>query len=375
MISIMLLAVLLDRPALALRNVALAALIILVITPESLIDVGFQMSFAAVTALVAGYEVIRARREAGGGAAADGGMLRMIGLMIGGILVSTVIASFSVAPFAAYHFHKSQQYALIANLMAVPICNLVVMPAALATLIAMPFGLEAWPLHVMGIGIDAMVWCAYRVAALPGAVAALPAFSAAALAVMVAGGLWLLLWRRSWRWAGIPVGLAGLGLAVATVDRPSVLVGREGALVAVRGKDGQLAAVAARGSAFDLSRWLEYDGDRRPAERVVPDAAFVCDGVGCTARIARGRVLSVARHASAFRDDCVRATVLVTTTPTPPPRTCRGPIVLTRQRLRRAGTHAIRIARDGRVEIENVADRRGRRHWSRRTADIAPDGE
>ena len=75
-------------------------------------------------------------------------------------MLSTLIASAAVAPFAAYHFHKSQQYAVIANLIALPVCNVLVMPAALAALIAMPFGLEALPLWVMGWGIEAMVWVA-----------------------------------------------------------------------------------------------------------------------------------------------------------------------------------------------------------------------
>ena len=90
-------------------------------------------------------------------------------------MLSTLIASAAVAPFAAYHFHKSQQYAVIANLIAIPICNFVVMPAALAALVAMPFGLEALPLWVMGRGIEAMMWVAHRVAELPGAVLHVPA--------------------------------------------------------------------------------------------------------------------------------------------------------------------------------------------------------
>ncbi len=96
-------------------------------------------------------------------------------VFFGGIVLSTLIASAAVAPFAAYHFHKSQQYAVIANLIALPVCNLIVMPAALAALIAMPFGLEALPLWVMGWGIEAMVWVAHRVAEIPGAVLRVPA--------------------------------------------------------------------------------------------------------------------------------------------------------------------------------------------------------
>ena len=149
MISIMFIAVMLDRPALALRNVGLAALAILVVFPESLFDVGFQMSFAAVVALVSIYEALRTYRAWSLVPEIPGAWLVVF---LGGIVTSTLIASAAVAPFAAYHFHNSQQYAVLANLIAIPICNLVVMPAALAALVAMPFGLEAAAAHRHGVG-------------------------------------------------------------------------------------------------------------------------------------------------------------------------------------------------------------------------------
>ena len=146
-------------------------------------------------------------RERPGREAAGRSMLRGGLLFFGGILLSTLIAGLSVAPLAAYHFHKSQQYAMIANLIAIPICNALVMPAALAALVAMPFGLEAWPLRAMGLGIDGMVWCAYAVAGLPGAVGRIPEMPTLAFVLMVAGGLWLCLWRTRWRFAGGPASL------------------------------------------------------------------------------------------------------------------------------------------------------------------------
>ena len=200
MISIMFLAVLLDRPALALRNVALAALGILLVWPESLFDPGFQMSFAAVVALVSVYEWVRGREEEQA-AWRPRRVIRAGLLFLGGIVLSTLVASLAVAPFGIYHFHNTQQFAILANLLAIPICNLIVMPAALAALVALPFGLEAAPLWVMGLGIEAMVWCAQAVAALPGAVGRMPAIPTHAFVLMVAGGLWCALWHKRWRLA------------------------------------------------------------------------------------------------------------------------------------------------------------------------------
>ena len=361
MITIMFLAVLLDRPALALRNVALAALLILVVWPESLLNVGFQMSFAAVVALVAAYEWLRVRDEARG-AAQHRGVLGRAALFFGGIVTSTLVAGFAVAPFGIYHFHNTQQFAILANLLAIPACNLIVMPAALAALVAMPFGLEAVPLHLMGFGIEAMVWCANAVARLPGAVGRVPAIPTYAFALMVAGGLWWALWSTRWRVLGVvPIAL-GLMLA-PTGHRPDMLIGRGAELVAVRGADGKLSALAGRGSAFELARWLEHDGDGRPAAEAGKAQAFFCDKLGCTAQV-KGMRIAVSGSAAGLRDDCTMASIVVLQFSKP--KGCRSPgTVIDRDDVNVRGAHALTID-DGRVVIETVAETRGDRPWAER---------
>lgn len=358
MVAIMFFAVMLDRPALALRNVILAATIILVIFPESLLDVGFQMSFAAVLALVSLYEALRERPT--WIALSERSYMRLA-MFFGGIVLTTLIASAAVAPFGAYHFHTSQQYAVLANLIALPICNIVVMPAALVALVAMPLGLESWPLIVMGWGIDVTVWVAYRVAELPGAVVNVPAIPSYAFLLMVAGGLWLMLWRTRWRIGGLV--LAAIGVALApTLRTPDMLVGRDGAIVAVRDKDGALSALGGQRAGFELERWVEHDGWKSDLEQAVKGEAFRCDGVGCTASYA-GLGIAVARHPAAFADDCRRAEILVS--PLVSPRSCTQPkAVIDFFAARRHGAHAVYIGRDGTIEIETVADARGERPWS-----------
>jgi competence protein ComEC len=358
MISIMFIAVLLDRPALARRNVALAALAILLVWPESLLDPGFQMSFAAVVSLVSVYEWLRARDEEREGWMRRGAIARTF-LFFGGIVTSTLVASLAVAPFGAYHFHNTQQFAVLGNLLAIPICNLVVMPAALGALVAMPFGLEAAPLWLMGLGIEAMVWCAELVAALPGAVGRVPAMPTAAFVLMVAGGLWCALWGTRWRLIGIAPITLGIMLA-PTGSRPDVLVGRGAELVAVRGPDGKLSALAGRGSSFELARWLEHDGDGRAPAEVGKGAAFRCDGQGCTALV-QGARLAVAWTPAALRDDCRAAAIVVLRFVRPAGCSPSGALI-DRDDIAARGAHALSIA-DGRVRIETVAGSRGLRPW------------
>jgi competence protein ComEC len=359
MISIMFLAVLLDRPAVTLRNVALGALAIMVLVPESLFDVGFQMSFAAVLALVACYEAIQARREQREDDRSAGVVWGTL-LFFGGIVLATLVASAAVAPFAAYHFHKSQQYAVLANLVAIPVCNVIVLPAALATLVLMPLGLEAGPLWIMGQGIGLMLWCAETVADIPGAVAHIPAIPTASFGLMVAGGLWLCLWRTRWRLLGLAALATGIGLA-PTLVHPDILVGRDGELVAVRSSSSALSAIARSGAAFELQRWLEHDGDARSPHAAAKGEAFRCDAAGCTAKV-KGVLVAVARHPAALADDCARAAVLILNFPRP--KGCRSEgTVIDFFDLRSKGTHAIYL-HDGSMRFTTVADARGERPWT-----------
>ncbi len=360
MITIMFLAVILDRPAVAMRNIALAALAILVVMPESLHDVGYQMSFAAVVALVATYEALRARERESDGSGRR--VVMRVLLFFGGIVLTTLVASIAVAPLAAFHFHKSQQYAILANLMAIPLCELLVMPAALASLVAMPFGLEAGPLWLMGLGVEGMVWCARLVAGLPGAVGHLPAIATSAFLLMLAGGLWLILWRTRWRILGLAPIAAGVALA-PTEPLPDVLVGgRDGALVAVRSEAGRLEALSIAGSQYELTRWLEHDGDGRQPREAATGAGYRCDPSGCVARV-KGRMVAVTKHPAALADDCAKADVLVLRWPRDAACSARGTVV-DFVALRRHGAHALFIERGG-VRMLTVAGLRGERPWTK----------
>jgi len=362
MISIMFGAVLLDRPALSLRNVAIAALIILSAFPESLFDAGFQMSFAAVTALIAAHEIVR---RIIGRSAPPGPLMRLV-RFFGAIIASTLIASTAVAPFAAYNFHQSQQYAILANIIAIPICNFIVMPAALGAMVLMPMGLEGIALRPMGWGIDAMIWCANRVASLPGAVGHLPEIPMLAFLLIVAGGLWLSLWQTRLRIMGTALILLGL-IAAPWTQRPDVLIAQRGGLVAVREASGRLSSLSAKSASYDLERWLEYDGDGRSAAEAQLGAAFTCDAVGCIAHV-KGATVAVARHPAAVGDDCANADVLVIDLPKPADCPVPAAIIDVFDRWRN-GAYALFIDRnemspEPRIRFETVAARRGERPWS-----------
>lgn len=364
MVLVAFFAVIVDRPAIALRNVALAALVILAVMPESLLNPGFQMSFAAVAALVAAYEAFRDRRRGQGRDVVRGTIMSGV-LVVGGVVATTIIAGLAVAPIAIFHFHRSQQFAVLANLIGVPLTNFVLMPAALLTLLALPFGLEAVPLAVMGRSIDVLVWTAKSVAALPGAVVPVPAIPSVAFGLVVCGGLWLFIWRRRWRLLGLAA-IAG-GIAVAPLrGAPDVLIGADGKLVAFRDQHGRLTAMG-RGGTFSLSRWLQADGDPRSVKAARAGNAKRCERVGCVATTANG-VIALSRHPSGLADDCQVAQVLVLTYTRP--KIChRVPTVIDWRRLRDHGNHVLTFEASGKpghgktARVTAVDVVRGARPW------------
>ncbi|MBV1925835.1 MAG: ComEC family competence protein, partial [Rhodobacteraceae bacterium] len=160
MVAVVLCAVLLDRRALSLRAVAMAALIVLALRPEALLGPGFQMSFAATTALVAVFGLLR-----------DGNIKLGPGWLkpVLGVVISSAVAGAATAPVGAAHFNTLSQYGLIANLLSVPLMGILVIPAAVVAACIAPFGLEALPLQAMGLGLRWILGVAHWVAGMDGA--------------------------------------------------------------------------------------------------------------------------------------------------------------------------------------------------------------
>lgn len=359
MTGLALAAILMDRNPLSMRMIAFAATVVMLKEPESLLGASFQMSFGAVLALIAAYEVIsprwnRMRRETG--------PVGRAALHLAGIALTSVIASLATTPFSMFHFQQVQYYGVLANMIAVPVTSFWVMPLCLVVYLAMPFGLEQLPLAVMGWGVTVIIETARITAALPGAsqlVAAMPGF---ALPVMVFGGLWLALWRQWWRLLGIAPMAAGL-LTLALDDRPDILVDEAGKLMAVRDASGALTLSSRNAGRFTAEVWLRRDGaleaDTWPREGTGAGGMLACDRSGCLYR-AKGHTVALARARQAPVEDCAVADIVISADPAP--RGCAA-LVIDLWRLRRDGAHAIRLSPES-VRIDTVAADRGRRPWT-----------
>lgn len=257
--------VMLGRPALTLRTLALAALIVLACAPATLLDPGTQMSFAATLALVAAHERFGRRLLSGAGVRGGQGWSGTVLRAVLAVALTSLVAGLATAPFAAFHFQRAAPYGLLANLCAIPLVSFVVMPAGLIGALLLPLGLDGPAWRAMGWGIEGMLWVADRVAALPGADRGIPAFPLAALVCLSLSLVAACLLRT--RLVLVAPLFAGGALILAwNAPRPVLLVDAAGRTVAVRGADGTLALMGDRppealAQRFAAGQWRNAEGE------------------------------------------------------------------------------------------------------------------
>lgn len=358
MIAVVLVGVLVDRPALTLRTLGAAAVVLLALTPEALLSPSFQMSFAATLALVSLFErfgPLMARPPADGGAFVRFSERAGRWLLLGA--ATSLAAGLATGIYAAFHFHRVAPFGLISNVLAMPVLSFVIMPAGLLSVLLTPFGYDALGWKVMGFGIELMLSVARWVSELPGAEGRVTAFGSGAV-LLATSGLLLLTIPVSWlRHAGVPVLLLALVWAYSA-PRPDVLVDPENGTVAVRGADGRLAILDAKKSRLTSELWLTGDADGRAVSDALAEG-FRCDARGCTARLGDGTLVAVARTREALFDDCREAGLVIANFDVP--LTCRAPVI---DRRTLATTGALSLQRvDGRWIAEAARAPDADRPW------------
>jgi competence protein ComEC len=358
------LAIMADRSALTLRLVAISATLLILAEPEALMGASFQMSYGAIVALVVLYE-----RWNFHGTGEKGPFRRALTYLMG-IAIMSLVASAASAVFAIYHFQQSAFYGMGANLLAVPVHDLWIMPWGISSYVLMPFGLEALALKPMGWGISAMLAVARLFSGFPGAAGHFAAMPAAALGLIVAGGLWFLLWTRHWRWLGLAPVAAGIALTV-TVRQPDLLIAEDGKLVAIRMENGAIALSNRAHDKFTQSVWVRRAGegdidDNPPAVlRDAPDAQQCGKGV-CLFTVAghKAAILSDVHGFHAACDNTRSGGPEIVISQIAAHAHCPAPLVIDRTDLAQGGAQSITFTAAG-PRIETVRQVSGERPWSR----------
>ena len=371
----------LGRDAMSMRLIATGALIVLAFRPEALAGASFQMSFAAVTAIVALHSTRWARRLL---QRRDEGVIARTARALLGIVATGLVVEVALAPMALFHFHRAGLYGVFGNIVAIPLTTFIIMPseAGALTLDAIGWGAPFW--WVCGLSIEVLLKLAHAISSTSGAVALLPSVPGWAFGLMVAGGIWGCLWNSRLRMLGLfPVVAGALGAALAPA--PKLLVTGDGTHLAVVDK-GTPFILRERAGDYVRSLIAEasgYDGDpqnldSRPYSACSRDAcvAFLHTGSGNWRLLATRS--STLIDWKTFTSACAEADIVVSDRRLP-----RGCIPrwlkLDASTLRRTGGIALYLGNKPR--IDTVADRVGAHPWSEvepyaslQTASSLPDG-
>jgi competence protein ComEC len=238
----------LGREALSLRMLAVGAFFVLLLWPEALAGPSFQLSFAAVLAIIALHSSAPVRRWLGPREVGAGGRLLRA---IAGLLLTGAVVELSLMPIGLYHFHRAGLYGVIANVVAIPLTELVTMPLLGLALFLDLFGIGAPVWWLTGLSIDAMLALAHWFARQPGAVTWLPAMEDWGFALFVAGGLWLALWRGQVRlWGLLPI-LAG-ACNLLLLRPPDILISGDGRHIGITGDGTAQLLVLHEGRATNI---------------------------------------------------------------------------------------------------------------------------
>ncbi|MBA3526651.1 MAG: ComEC/Rec2 family competence protein [Sphingomonas sp.] len=274
----------LGRDALSMRLLSVAALVILLFRPESLAGASFQLSFAAVSAIIALHSSQWARRLF---QRREEGIAARFGRALLAMVATGLAVEMALIPFALYHFHRAGLYSVAANLVAIPLTTFIIMPLEAVALLLDAVGLGAPLWYLTGLSIDLLLWIAHTVGSATGAVAMLASMPPYAFALIIAGGVWLCLWTSRVRLLGlVPFALGAAAAAIS--PRPDLLVTGDGRHLAVVSEDGTPLLLRERSGDFVRTLLAEnsgFDGD--PAELQAAPSAN-CSRDSCLADLERG---------------------------------------------------------------------------------------
>lgn len=362
MTAIILTAVMLDRKALSLRNVAISATFILLMTPEAILHPGFQMSFAAVTALIAAYEWASQRDQR----SFDYSFFGKFKRYTIGIGATDLIAATATAPYSLYHFNRAAIYSLPANLVAMPIMAFWIMPSAVLAIILMPFGIDGFVWQFSAFGVEMILSSASWVSSQKGAVLTMAQWPPIALGVVSLGGIWFCSMTASWRWLALAV-LPLCAVFVVLAPRPEIFLDRKGqnvGIVLYENDERVLALLHSRRDKFSAGAWKDHIGLLREVVPTKPLADFaVCDDYGCILNV-EGQVVAVSLHPLGFAEDCRNADYIIALFPVSFDHedNCSAPFIDMRGAWNN-GAHTIDVLGDGKFKVRAVRSGRAERPW------------
>lgn len=366
MTGVALIAIMLDRSPFSLRLVGFSAILVLLTSPESVWSVSFQMSFAAVAALVAMAEAMRPYLSAFN---RDAGWIKRAGLFVAGTLLTSLVASLATAAYSLYHFQQVASYSVLANALSVPISGLIIMPMVILSFALLPFGAADWALKILGLGVDWLLDIARWTQGLAGSVINTPAMTDTFLIMMSLSLLILILFHGRGRLlVALPFVIALVSVMV--VNRPDIVVSNDGMVMGV--KDTHHVYLSSeRKNKFASETWLKR-WDIKDADIIVfpkqgrvdleNGGSISCDPSACRIEI-KGTKVAFGDGIYELKQDCDWADVIISNARIPR-KLCPAGNIQQFGYYDFKNNGAISLSGGNRPRLNQVGDDRGMRPWT-----------
>lgn len=359
MVACVMLAVMFDRRGISVYSLCRAALIILLLQPEALVGASFQLSFAATLGIVTLYERYGHKLYQ-----SDMGWLRGLRTYFFGLMATSLVATLATTPLVIHLFNRMTVWGLATNMLMMPLASLWIMPAAVVSFLAMPFGLEAWPLAVLEKGIGWMLDVSRWFSSLPYAAVTLPPMTHWGMLLVVLGGLWLCLWEKRWKLLGVP--LIVVGMSTIVLYQPyDLVVNNEGTRILLRQENGQFLFLRGKKDSFESELWLQTMGLETALElKELQETAYDCDKNRCHVFLHGYDIAASLRKNVA--DLCTQDTDIAISENYLKDESCEGAKLKLDKRFLRANGAAALHLRDGWMKVDVTATGRGGRPWGAR---------
>ncbi len=365
MVLIMLSGILFNRKSISLRIIAIAATVILIFSPEALLSVSFQMSFAAVIGLVFFYEKYGDRFFSKKDS--KYGFISKIFYYFLATIFTALIAEIAIAPIVIYHFNHLPIYGIIANLLVMPIITFWIMPFLLLTLLLLPFGLEHISLLPMCEGIEMMLNIAHYISNQPSSTIYVPKLNPLSFYIIIISALWFLLWKEKWRIIGVATFFIGIGLNL-NAKKPDILLDPKALYFAVTNNKQELFVSSLRLSKRIQNEWADlYSGIKLKKWTDRDESWIKCDKLSCIYRI-KDHVIAFVKNENALHEDCENADIVIGLIPIE--IKCQKPkLVIDKWDIYNNGSYAIFLSSNKRKDINNFTFTNsriavGKRPWS-----------
>lgn len=362
-------AIMVDRTAISMRLVAVAALMVLLLFPESLKSASFQMSFAAVAGLVYFYQITRIYWI---DLYRGSGLMRRLCVYYMALIATTIVASIATAPFIAFHFQQLPLHnSLVANLIAMPLMSIIVMPCIVIAFVMMPFSAEG-PLTFIAIkALEIIITMAHDVSSWQGSVWYPSAMPQTALICITFAAISIIILRR-YKCYVATLCLCAAAVFISQAKPADILVAGSGGLIAVHDEKKDILWLSTRlRERFASDRWQEAFGYAEHQPRLWNDHEWdnersdmniSCGEFSCHINM-KDHLVAASSHASSLKDDCALADIVITDYPVAS-KQCEEAIVIDRYDLYHKGSYAIYLnEQTKKINMDYVSAHRGKRPW------------